>query len=123
MAKADYVGAVAGAERKEQQAGPVEALDAVAGFGEAENDVDNRAAAVAAGVLDAAYINYGVALTAYEARVDIEDLNTKQTRNAPATFAAAAFMRQRPNRSGGNGYAPDADNAIVGVQPTSSSGV
>lgn len=71
----------------------VTAEDNLVGYGESANDAENRAAAQAAGVIDAAYINYDVALDAYEARADIETLARKQTRNAPADFGDASFMR------------------------------
>lgn len=71
----------------------VTAEDNLVGYGEQVNDVENRARAQAAGVIDAAYINYDVALDAYAARDDIEDLAHKNARNAPADFADASFMR------------------------------
>jgi len=73
--------------------GAITAADNLVGFGESENDAENRAAAQAAGVIDAAYINYDVALDAYAARADVESLGRKNTRNAPADFGDASFMR------------------------------
>lgn len=71
----------------------VTAEDNLVGYGESVNDTENRAAAQAAGVIDAAYINYDVALDAYAARPDVEDLTHKNARNHPADFADASFMR------------------------------
>lgn len=72
---------------------PVEAADNLVGYGESPNDTENKAAAAAAGVINAAYINYDVALDAYAARGDVETLARKNARNAPADFADASFMR------------------------------
>lgn len=69
------------------------ATEQLEGFGEEVNDVENKAAAEAAGVLDAAYIDYDEALTAYEARDDIEDLAQKNARDIPSDFSDADFMR------------------------------
>lgn len=69
------------------------AFDNIAEFGESVNDTQNRAAAEAAGVKDAAFINYDVALDAYAAREDIEPLAEKNARDNPADFADASFMR------------------------------
>jgi hypothetical protein len=70
------------------------ATEQLEGFGESVNDTENRAAAQAAGVLDAAYIDYDEALDAYAARDDIEDLQHKNARDIPADFAEASFMRE-----------------------------
>lgn len=110
MAKEDWTGAVKSADRDEDF--PVTARKHVNETVYGSPDGENRAAAAGAGLKNAAYINYGEALEAYEAREDIEDLATKQTRNAPADFDAASFMRALPNKSGGNGYAPDPNNAV-----------
>jgi hypothetical protein len=114
MAKSDYTGNVASAERGDvtENGGPRTALDRVNETVYATPDAENRAAATAAGLKDAAYIDYDEALTNYESREDIESLASKQTRNAPDGFAAADYMRSLPNKSGGNGYAPDPSNAI-----------
>lgn len=71
----------------------VTAADNLVGYGESPNDVENKAAAAAAGVLDAAYINYDVALDKYAARDDVEDLAHKNARDIPDDFADASFMR------------------------------
>lgn len=73
---------------------PKTASEQLANFGESINDVENREAAAAAGVIDAAYINYDGALDAYAARDDIEDLAHKNARDIPADFADADFMRE-----------------------------
>lgn len=73
--------------------GAITAADNLVGYGASENDVENKAAAQAAGVIDAAYINYDLALDAYQARSDIEDLARKNARNNPADFGDASFMR------------------------------
>jgi hypothetical protein len=76
-----------------QAADPVEADEQLDKFGESPNDTENRAAAEAAGVRDAAFINYDVALDAYAARDDVESLQRKNARDMPADFADASFMR------------------------------
>ena len=76
------------------------AEDNLVGYGEQVNDTENRAAAEAAGVIDAAYINYDVALDAYAARPDIEDLAHKNARDMPADFADASFMRTTDGQTG-----------------------
>lgn len=72
---------------------PKTATDQLEGFGDSPNDVENKQAAADAGVLNAAYIRYDVALDAYAARDDIEDLQHKNARDIPADFAEASFMR------------------------------
>ena len=64
------------------------------GEGHVDLETVNRALAAEAGVKDAAFIDYDVALAAYASRSDIEDLAHKNARNAPADFADAAFMRR-----------------------------
>lgn len=88
---------------KRQAAAPVEATDNLVGFGESINDIENRAAAEAAGVRDPAHIDYDVALEAYEARNDVESLARKNARNNPETFADAAFMRSNTEGYVGSG--------------------
>ena len=110
MAKADFVPADRTADF------PVTANDKVAETVVETPDQENRDEALANGVQDAAFIDYDVALNAYGAREDIEDLDSKVRRNTGLTGAAVAnqeHMRELPNRSGGNGVAPDPDNAIV----------
>jgi hypothetical protein len=72
---------------------PVTAEDNLVGYGESANDIENAAAAAAAGVKSAAFINYDVALDAYAARADVEDLAHKNARDMPTDFADASFMR------------------------------
>lgn len=79
------------------------ALDNLSEWHESPNDVENRAAAEAAGVKDAAYINYDVALDAYAARVDVEDLAHKNARDIPSDFADADFMRANGSDPYANG--------------------
>lgn len=83
-----------------QAADPVEAEDNLVGYGEQINDVENAAAAAAAGVKNAAFINYDVALDAYAARDDVEDLAHKNARNHPDDFADASFMRTVDGEAG-----------------------
>ena len=90
MAQSDLDAMVTG---KRQAAAPVEAEDQLVGYGESANDAENRAAAQAAGVISAAFINYDVALDSYAARDDVEDLAHKNARNIPRDFAEASFMR------------------------------
>lgn len=78
---------------KRQAEDPVEAGDQFATYGDSPNDVENRAAAEAAGVKDAAFINYDVALDRYASRSDVESLQRKNARDMPADFADASFMR------------------------------
>lgn len=63
-------------------------------------DTDAKAAAKAAKVSNAAFIDYDLALSRHAARPDIEDLKSKNRRNAPATFADADHMRATPNSQG-----------------------
>lgn len=78
----------------ETKGAPKTATDNLAGLGPEVNDVENAAAAAAAGVLRASFIDYDVALEAYEARSDVEELAHKNARDMPADFAEAGFMRQ-----------------------------
>lgn len=79
------------------------ALDNLSEWHDSPNDVENRAAAEAAGVKDAAYINYDVALDAYASRVDVEDLAHKNARDIPSDFADADFMRANGSDPYANG--------------------
>lgn len=110
MAKADY-------EVADREGDfPVTANDKVAETVYETPDEENRDRALAAGVKDAAFIDYDEALTAYGNREDIEDFDSYTRRTygvTGATFAAGEHMRELPNRSGGNGVAPDPSNAIV----------
>jgi hypothetical protein len=72
---------------------PATAEDNLVGLGPEANDVENAAAAAAAGVLRASFINYDVALDRYAARDDVEDLAHKNARDMPSDFADASFMR------------------------------
>jgi hypothetical protein len=109
MAKADYTAA----DRT------IESLTAGEKVNETvfENpDAENKDEATAAGVLDASFIDYDVALGNLEDRPDMEsfDAYTRRTYGVTgASFTAGEHMRELPNRSGGNGYANDPDNAIV----------
>src|SRR5690242_10535879 len=97
MAKADMDSMPTG---KRQAAAPLEATDSDNLWGESVNDVENREAARAANVRDASFINYDVALDAYAARGDVEDLAHKNARNMPTDFADAAFMREADGNGG-----------------------
>lgn len=79
---------------------PKTAFDNIGEWGESPNDVANRNAAAAAGVKDAAFINYDVALDAYAAREDVEPLAEKNSRDMPADFAEASFMRTVDGNTG-----------------------
>ena len=115
MAKADYN--VADRASVTENGGPLTALDRVNETVAETPDAENAAEALAAGVKDAAFIGYDVALTAHESREDIEDRDSYLRRTygiaGQGDFASQAHMRQLPNRSGGNGIAPDPDNAVV----------
>lgn len=79
-------------------------------------DAENRDEAYAEGVLDASFIGYEDALEALEDRPDMESFDAYTRRSygvTGASFDAGKHMRELPNRSGGNGYANDPDNAIV----------
>ncbi len=69
------------------------ASEQLAGFGESPNDVENREAAAAAGVIQAGFIRYDVALDRYAAREDVESLQRKNARDMPSDFKDASFMR------------------------------
>lgn len=79
---------------------PNTAEDNLVGLGPEANDVENAAAAAAAGVWRASFINYDVALDRYAARDDVEDLAHKNARDMPADFASASFMRTTSGAAG-----------------------
>lgn len=86
-----------------QSAAPAEADDQLVNFGESVNDTEARAAAQAAGVKRASFINYDVALDAYEARGDVEDGARRWARNGVgdhADFAEQSFMRTNSGNVG-----------------------
>lgn len=116
MAKEDYDVA----ERVDWQDGPVTALGRVSETVNETPDEENKAEAAAANVKDAAYIGYADALEAHQSREDIETLAARRAREYGADFDAGEFMRQVPNRSGGNGYAPGPDAPIAGEDGGSS---
>lgn len=111
MAKADYN--VADRASVTANGGPETALDRVNETVYVTPDAENKAEALNAGVKSAAFIDYDVALEAHEAREDIETLASRRAREYGTDYNAGEFMRELPNRSGGNGFAPDPDNAIV----------
>lgn len=81
---------------------PRTAYDNIAEWNESPNDVENRAAAEAAGVKDASFIGYEDALRDYEARADVEPLAEKNARDMPTEFEDAAFMRASVDGPGGS---------------------
>lgn len=83
-----------------QAAAPVEADDQLVNFGESVVDERAKQAAADAGVRYAAFINYDVALDAYAARGDVEDLAHKNARDIPEDFADASFMRTVDGEAG-----------------------
>lgn len=107
MAKEDYT------EVFEAAGDPRTALDRVNETVNETPDAENRAEAFNVGVKDSAYIGYADALEAHESREDIETLAHRRDREYGRTFDAGQAMRELPNRSGGNGYAPGPDNDIV----------
>lgn len=111
MAKEDYE--VAERAAVTANGGPLTALDRVNETVNETPDAENRAEAFGEGLKDAAYIDYDVALEAHQAREDIETLAARRDREYGRDFNAGEFMRELPNRSGGNGYAPGPDNDIV----------
>lgn len=84
---------------KENEA-PKTASEQLAGLGEDINDVNAAEAAAAAGVIRASFINYDVALDAYAARDDVEDLAHKNARDFPSDFSDASFMRTADGQAG-----------------------
>jgi hypothetical protein len=107
MAKSDY-------EDVFVEAGdPQTALDRVSETVNVTPDAENREAAFAAGLKDAAFIDYELALERHQSREDIETLQSRRARTYGTDFDAGKFMRELPNRSGGNGYAPDPANPLV----------
>lgn len=56
-------------------------------------DLDAQAAADAAGVQSAEFIDYDVHLAAYEQRSDVENMATRLTRDIGPDFAAADWAR------------------------------
>ena len=111
MAKDDYE--VAERAAVTANGGPLTALDRVNETVNETPDAENKLEAYNAGVKDAAFIDYDVALEAHEAREDIETLASRRAREYGTDYNAGEFMRELPNRSGGNGFAPDPDNDIV----------
>lgn len=79
---------------------PKTAFDQLEGFGDSPNDVENKQKAADAGVLNAAFIRYDVALDKYAARDDVEDLAHKNARDIPADFKDASFMRTVDGNTG-----------------------
>lgn len=79
---------------------PKTAQDNVADLGESIVDTSAAERAAAEGVRSAAYINYDVALDAYAAREDVEDLAHKNARDIPGDFADASFMRTTDGATG-----------------------
>ncbi len=79
------------------------AQEAIDWHGPLQSDLDNDAAAEAAGVKDAAFINYAEALEAYEARPDIESLANRRARDFPVDFDDASFMRETGYGAGSSG--------------------
>jgi hypothetical protein len=69
------------------------AQEAVAVDGPDGLAADNAAAAQAAGVRRASFIDYDEALTNYTAREDIEGLAARATRERPDSFADADWIR------------------------------
>lgn len=61
-----------------------------------DNAVDDAAAAAAeaAGVRSAAFVDYATALEAYEDRSDVENMATRLTREVGPDFAAADWSRE-----------------------------
>lgn len=83
-----------------QAAEPVTAAENLEGYGESIVDTEAKAAAAAAGVRYAAFINYDVALDNYQDREDVEPLAEKNARDNPQDFADASFMRTVSGESG-----------------------
>ena len=77
------------------------------GEGHVDLETVNRALAAEAGVKDAAFIDYDVALATHASRDDIEDLAHKNARDMPATFADAAFMRRTDTSQWDNEFVGD----------------
>lgn len=83
---------------------PVTAQQKVAVTVTANPDTDARAAALSAHVQNAAFIGYAAALTAYEARADIETLADRRARSNATTDSAQDFMRAQVYNNDGTQY-------------------
>ena len=70
------------------------AHEVAADLGPSSVDTDAKAAAEAAGVSSAAFIDYATALEAYEDRSDVENMATRLTREIGPDFAAADWARE-----------------------------
>lgn len=76
------------------------AQEVAADLGPSTVDTDAAAAAEAAGVRSAAFVNYDADLTAYEARSDVENMATRLTREIGPDFAAADWSRETDATNG-----------------------
>lgn len=93
MAKADWTGAVAAADRVPE--GGFEASDVVNRDPVVTPDADAKDFADTEGVSRPEYANYATALDAYAARGDIESLVDRRARTIGDAFTDADFMRRR----------------------------
>ena len=82
-------------------------------------DVDAKAAADAAGVSSAAFVDYATALNAYQARDDIETLADRRAREYGDTFADGDFMRQNAYNADGTAATPPRPGTVQGDAPAS----
>lgn len=69
------------------------AQEVVGQYGPDGLDAENKAAADAAGVRTAAFIDYDVALDNYTARDDVESLAARASRERPNAFSDADWVR------------------------------
>lgn len=88
------------------------------GEGHVDLETVNRKLAADAGVKNAAFIDYDVALDRHASRDDIEDLAHKNARDMPATFADAAFMRRTDTSQWDNELVQDDVNVSPAVDYT-----
>lgn len=87
---------------------------------QATPDADAKAAADAAGVSNAAFVDYEEALNAYQSRDDIETLADRRARENGTTFAAGDFMRQSAYDADGSAATPPRPGTVHGDAPASS---
>lgn len=112
MAKEDYVAA-------DRVIESLTAGENVAETVQATPDADTKAAAYAAGVSNAAFIDYAEALEEFQSRDDIETLADRRAREYGADFADADFMRRRAYNADGSVTAPPRPGTVHGDAPKS----
>lgn len=77
-------------------------------------DADAADFAATNGVSQAAYANYATALSAHEARADIESLADRRAREYGTSYAAADFMRDNAYNADGTAAAVPRPGTVYG---------